>query len=438
MPGQAQGFEQQTGNPAIARRDRMVRRLQRRVERDAHAAAPLTRRPRSRLRPEAEQRRQSVDAAPHVEVAAHARLAGGGEPGAADRIADQRGERGGQSARIAGRHENAGRAVLDQLGNSRQPGRDAGETLALRLHQHVRQPVAVAVAADLGGEHEQIGLAVGGEHVRLRPRAAPFDAAGDPEPRAPARFSRSASAPPPIWTKRQARPGGSSASACQQIVIALFRDRATDRQDDDRPRRIAAIVVAAARPRRRKTVEIEPVIGEADHFRRRRQRGQMIAAVAGAGHGPCRRGKLATLLPFGNGPDVLGVRRNRPGKPAHDRGIARDRGRSVQKMRVQMTDFGRQFGREDQRLAPAPDAVRRRIADKIGEPRTTRDAIARQPAGRAASRRGPGAARLSNIRAGRAPAPGSSSCSGWRARSVGCRSDTIEMPRPRCSSASIS
>ena len=58
----------------------------------------------------------------------------------------------------------------------------------------------------------------------------------------------------------------------------------------------------------------------------------------------------------------------------------------MQKMRVQMPDIGRQFGRQNQRLAQAPDAVRRRIASQIGEPASTRGAIARQSASLAASR----------------------------------------------------
>ncbi len=122
----------------------------------------------------------------------------------------------GQGRRVAGRHQNAGRAVLDQLGDAGQPRRDAGQPLALRLHQHVRQAVAVAVLGDLGGEHEQIGLAIGGEHLRLRLRAAPFDAVRRDRAARAWRFSRSASAPPPIWTKRHARSGGSSASAASR------------------------------------------------------------------------------------------------------------------------------------------------------------------------------------------------------------------------------
>ena len=173
-------------------------------------------------------------------------------------------------------------------------------------------------------------------------------------------------------------------------------------------------------------------------FRRRRQRGEMIAPVAGAGHGPGSRGELAALLPVGSGPDVLGVRRHRPAQPAHRRGVARDRGRGVQKMRVQMADIGRQFGRQHQRLAPAPDAVRRRIARQVGEP--DHGARRHSPAARGPARQPARTRRGASFRYSGRYRTGARirSCTGWRARSVGWRSDTIRMSRPRRSSAAIS
>src|SRR4051794_34440486 len=64
----------------------------------------------------------------------------------------------------------------------------------------------------------------------------------------------------------------------------------------------------------------------------------------------------------------------------------------MQKMSVYMPDIGRHFGRQDQRLSPSPDTVRRRIAGKIGEPGAPRLAVPRQhagpmPAGENAARR---------------------------------------------------
>ena len=48
--------------------------------------------------------------------------------------------------------------------------------------------------------------------------------------------------------------------------------------------------------------------------------------------------QLFTDLPVGRCPDVLGMGRERPGQAAQDRGIAGDRGRRVQEMRVKARD----------------------------------------------------------------------------------------------------
>jgi hypothetical protein len=61
-------------------------------------------------------------------------------------------------------------------------GRDDGEALVGRLHQHVGQAVLVAVGRLLAGQHEQVGAREGGEHLLLRLGAEPGAALGDAQP----------------------------------------------------------------------------------------------------------------------------------------------------------------------------------------------------------------------------------------------------------------
>ncbi len=90
----------------------------------------------------------------HRKGAADPPLASTTERHAPHRVADQPGKRAGQGLRVARRQQHTGRSVLDQLGDSRYPGRDTGEALALCFHQNVGQPVAVAVLGHFGGKHE--------------------------------------------------------------------------------------------------------------------------------------------------------------------------------------------------------------------------------------------------------------------------------------------
>src|SRR6185437_9912608 len=87
-----------------------------------------------------------------------------------------------------------------------------------------------------------------------------------------------------------------------------------------------------------------------------------------AGDEPAAIGELLALLPIRQRPDVLGVRGAGPGEAAQQRGVARDRGRSVQEVRVQMRDLYGELGGKDERLAEAADAAPRRITRQIREP----------------------------------------------------------------------
>ena len=124
-------------------------------------------------------------------------FAGRPKPRALLRIADQAFERFGKCNRVTRWNQQARHIVLDQFRDCRNVGRNAGKPLALRLDQHVGEAVPIAVLHNLGGEHEQVGLTIGGEHFRLvmaprhsircdRPRRSALD------------LSAAASAPPPI------------------------------------------------------------------------------------------------------------------------------------------------------------------------------------------------------------------------------------------------
>ena len=194
-------------------------------------------------------------------------------------------------------------------------GRDAGKALALRLHQHVRQAVAVAVLADLGGEHEQIGLAIGGEHrgLRLAPRHSM-------RPSRPSRRGLRASALGERRRRRygrSARPGRPAAAPARRAGRRSPFSRPPARPTAASPGRAGSLPSSSRGGRRR---------GETGRGRGRDSDSATLPASGasaarwrragfGAGHRPFGRGQLAALLPLRRRPDVLGVRRHRPGRP---------------------------------------------------------------------------------------------------------------------------
>ena len=118
--GQAQRLDQRARHAPVARRDRVVGRLQRRVEGDrpAHAAirsacsSTPPRRAASRSRPRL-----------HGELLEHARAARRGRSaGAPPDRAISAASACGQRRRVVRRHQPPVDAVLDQLGHGRRPG----------------------------------------------------------------------------------------------------------------------------------------------------------------------------------------------------------------------------------------------------------------------------------------------------------------------------
>src|SRR5579885_2924955 len=130
---------------------------------------------------QAELARQALDAGLEREAGPDARLAGGTEARALLRMPDQPLERGRQRARVARRYEQTGDLRLDQFRDPRQIGRDRGEALALRLHQHVGQSIAIAILGDSAREREDVRVSICRQHRILRLCAAPLDTLGDAE-----------------------------------------------------------------------------------------------------------------------------------------------------------------------------------------------------------------------------------------------------------------
>src|SRR5213592_2034411 len=129
---------------------------------------------------EAKLRRQTLEVSSEGELRAQPRLAGIAEQPATRGIGDETRERGRECRAVAFAHQNAG-VVANQLGNGRDACRYAGDTLALRLSEHVRQAVAVTIARDTARQRKEVGLAIFRQQLVLREWAAPRDALADAE-----------------------------------------------------------------------------------------------------------------------------------------------------------------------------------------------------------------------------------------------------------------
>ena len=138
--------------------------------------------------------------------------------------------------------------------------RDRGELHGTRLHQHVRQAVAVAIGGDPAREHEQIGAA----GRRPAPDPAPARPASDPVAEAELpRLASSSSAQraaadmdvAPVQVRRQQR------QRFEQHLDALLRHRPGEPQELTGP----AGSLPSGRPAgaRRKALGIEAMVGRA-------------------------------------------------------------------------------------------------------------------------------------------------------------------------------
>src|SRR5262249_23859058 len=103
----------------------------------------------------------------------------------------------------------------------------------------------------------------------------------------------------------------------------------------------------------------------------------MVARHLGTRRDPPSLRELRTLLPFRKGPDILGMRRNRPVEAGQQRGIAGYRGGRMQKVCVSVVDIVRQFGSQHQCLAETAYPVRGWIAPQVGKPCGARRSVPR-------------------------------------------------------------
>ena len=209
----------------------------------------------------------------------------------------------------------------------------------------------------------------------MRLRAAPFDAIGDAERARRAHRASRSSGPPPMCARRQCRFARQQRERVQEVVESFLVDGAADRQQrrPDAPDREPSRLSRRAW-RGRGSARVDAVIDEVDRAPASPARSRRCSRVdRRARRRPRARRELLALLPLGSRPDVLRMRRAAPRQPAHQRGVARDRRRRVQEMRVQVRDVRRQLGGQHQRLAEPAHAVARR---NRGADRATRRARA--------------------------------------------------------------
>ncbi|MNX69575.1 hypothetical protein D3C86_1007970 [compost metagenome] len=94
---------------------------------------------------------------------------------------------------------------------------------------------------------------------------------------------------------------------------------------------------------------------------------QMLKASGGAGHGPAGALQLGGKVAVVRGPDVLRVRRDRPGRACHQMGIGGDRGGRVDEVNVQPFGIFRPFMREHRGLPETAEAVAAEIMRQVAE-----------------------------------------------------------------------
>ena len=67
----------------------------------------------------------------------------------------------GHGRGIGRRDQVSAYAIFDKLRDSRYLRRQAGKSLTLSLHQHVRQAITVSVPGYAAGQHKQVGAQPG-------------------------------------------------------------------------------------------------------------------------------------------------------------------------------------------------------------------------------------------------------------------------------------
>ena len=214
------------------------------------------------------------------------------------------------------------------------------------------------------GEHEQIGP----RGRRRAPRPAPARRASRSGRRGrgagrlrlepPAQRAAADMDEAPVQIRRQQAP----APRADRRSPSSRTARPTERMHA-RDRRLAAVARRPRRCRRREAVERRARDRPARRAPVRRQRARCRRAGRVQVTSQRQSASFSRFSQSGVVQMSLACAETLQGRPAHQRRIARDRGRRVQEMRVEMADVGRQLGRQHQRLAEAADAVGR--ADRV-------------------------------------------------------------------------
>src|SRR6516225_2235344 len=159
---------------------------------------------------------------------------------------------------------------------------------------------------------------------------------------------------------------GQQRKRSKQVLVAFLSNQPPDREEDDWMFGITAVAPIRSWWRRRKSLKVEPVITKRDRVAARRQAREVAPPGLRTGHYPAGLGKFCAFLPYGNRPDIFGVRRNCPAETRDQRGIAGNRGRCMEEMCVEVVNIRWQLRRQYGSLAKAADAIRSRVASQIG------------------------------------------------------------------------
>ncbi len=111
-----------------------------------------------------------------VELAAHAPFPRGAKPPAELRVADQPLQCRGKRLRAFRRHHQAVFAIFKKFRNAGDCGRYTGKPLARRLHEHIRQAVAVTIGRHPARQCEDVGPTVAAQNILLIECPVPADA----------------------------------------------------------------------------------------------------------------------------------------------------------------------------------------------------------------------------------------------------------------------
>ena len=180
---------------------------------------------------------QESDARAIVEILPHPSLSRPRQAPSKGGIGRQSLDRRGQGDRIVWRDKKCAFLIAQKLQYAWDRGRDAGQALAARFHQHIWHAIAIAVPGRAARQNKQIGLAIEPEHLILRTGSKPGDAIAYCEGSCqPLKGGELTAAPDmneaPVKILVQSRKGP------EQDIEAFFRNCTRDRKDLQRTLRV--------------------------------------------------------------------------------------------------------------------------------------------------------------------------------------------------------